>query len=320
MKAVVFRKYGAPDVLELTELPKPEPKGNEILVKIIATTVSAADVRIRKADPPLIKLMMGFPNPKKQVLGVEFAGIVEAIGSSVTKFRTNDKVFGLVGFHPGTYQEYRCFSQDSLLTGIPDNVSFEEAAAIAFGGMSSLHFLKKGGVKNGTKIAVYGASGSLGTSAIQLAVNLEAEVTAVCSGRNAELVKSLGAKSVIDYTKDSINLYPEEFDVVYDTLGKSSFDESLSAVKKGGIYLRAVHMAPGVLFRGIWANMTSGRKVIGGTASEKPEYLDQLTGLLSEGKFKPVIDRVYPLSQIRDAHIYVDSGRKRGNVVIKVAE
>lgn len=318
MKAVVYRKYGGPEVLEFTELPKPQPKENEILIKIIATSVTTADVRMRKADPFPVKFMMGFPNPKKQVLGTEFSGIVEAVGSGVTRFRVNDRVYGPVGFKPGTYLEYRCFSQDSLLTVIPDNVSFEEAAAIPFGGMSSLYFLKKGKVGKGTGLLIYGASGCLGTAAIQLAVNMGADVTAVCSGKNEQLVKSLGAKAVIDYTKDSLKFYPGVFDVVFDTIGKSPFDESIKALKKGGIYLRAVHMAPGVIFRGIRAGLTSGRKVMGGTAAELPEYIDHLSELAAAGKYKPVIDKIYPLSEIRKAHEYVDSGHKRGNVVIKI--
>lgn len=318
MKAVVYRKYGGPEVLEFTELTKPQPKENEILVKIIATTVTTADLRMRKADPFMVKFLMGFPNPKKQVLGTEFSGIVEAVGPGVTKYKVNDRVYGPVGFTPGTYLEYRCFNEESLISLIPDNVSFEEAAAIPFGGMASLHFLKKGKVGRGTRLLIYGASGSLGTAAIQLAVNMGAEITAVCSSKNEALVKSLGAKKVIDYTKDSIRFYPADFDVVYDAIGQSPFDASIKALIKGGIYLRAVHMEPGILMKGIYANLTSGRKVIGGVAAELPEYLDHLTKLASEGKIKTVIDKIFPLTQIREAHRYVETGHKSGDVVITI--
>jgi NADPH:quinone reductase-like Zn-dependent oxidoreductase len=319
MKAIVYTRYGSPDVLQLKEVAKPAPKDNEVLIKIYATTVTSGDCRVRKADPFAIRFFNGLTKPKKTtILGNELAGEIEETGKNVKLFRKGDQVFGQAGMGLGANAEYICLREDATLVLKPKNLTYEEAASIPFGGNTALHFLRKGNIRSSQKVLIYGASGSLGTAAVQLAKNFGADVTGVCSTVNAELVKSLGADEVIDYTKEDFTKIGQTYDIIFDTTGKSPFSGCVKSLKQKGIYLRAVHMSLSSIVRGLWTSMTSSKKVIGGVASELKENLVFLKELIDMGKLKPVIDKCYPFEQIVEAHRYVDKGHKRGNVAITV--
>ena len=329
MNAVVCTKYGPPDVLELKEVEKPTPKDNEILVKVYATTVTAGDVTLRsglKKLPFLLRLfgrmMLGFRKPKNNILGMEFSGEIKSIGKNVSLFLKGDQVFGTTtGLDFGSYAEYICLPEEPLsknsmfgsnMVAIkPVNMTHEEAAAVPIGGDTALHFLRKGNIQSGQKVLIYGASGSVGSFAVQLAKYFGAEVTGVCSTTNLEMVKSLGADKVIDYLIEDFSKNGETYDIIFDTVGKSSFSSCKRSLKKKGFYLESV-MKVSHLVRGLWSSM----KVIGGGAREKAEDLIFLKELIEEGKIKSAIDRRYPLEQIIKAHSYVDKGHKKGNVVI----
>ena len=320
MKAIVYTKYGPPNVLQLKELEKPIPKNNEVLIKIYATTVTSGDVRLRKADPFMTRFFFGLIKPKINILGVDLSGVIESVGKDVKLFKKGDQVFGSTfDFGVGAYAEYKCLPEDSVLTLKPDNLNFEQAAAVFFGGHTALHFLKKGHIKQGQKVLIYGASGAIGTYAVQLAKHFGAEVTGVCSTTNLKLVKSLGADSVLDYTKEDFTQRAETYDVIFDTVGKSPFSGCVSSLKEKGIYLRSVHMALTPIVKGFWVGVTSSKKVIGGVASEHKQDLVFLKELIEAGKIKPVIDRRYPLEKIVEAHAYVEKGHKKGNVVITLS-
>ena len=319
MKAIVYTRYGSPDVLQLKEVAKPAPKDNEVLIKIYATTVTSGDCRVRKADPFAIRFFNGLTKPKKTtILGNELAGEIEEAGKNVKLFRKGDQVFGQAGMGLGANAEYICLREDATLVLKPKNLTYEEAASIPFGGNTALHFLRKGNIRSSQKVLIYGASGSLGTAAVQLAKNFGADVTGVCSTVNVELVKSLGADKVIDYTKEDFTKIGQTYDIIFDTTGKSPFSGCVKSLKQKGIYLRAVHMSLSSIVRGLWTSMTSSKKVIGGVASELKENLVFLKELIDMGKLKPVIDKCYPFEQIVEAHRYVDKGHKRGNVAITV--
>jgi NADPH:quinone reductase-like Zn-dependent oxidoreductase len=322
MRAAVYTRYGPPDVVQIKDVEKPVPKDNEVLVRIHATTVCAADWRLRKADPFFIRLMNGLSRPKKiNVLGMEFAGTVESVGKAVTRFGAGDQVFGSTGFKLGAHAEYLCVAQDGALAIKPHNMTHEEAAAVLFGGVSALHFLKKTKIKPGQRVLVYGASGSVGVFAVQLAKHFGAQVTAVCSTANVDLVKSLGADEVVDYTKDDFSKAGRVYDIVLDTVGKSGFSRSLRSLKRGGSYARVggsgrLASILGGMLRGMWVSTTGAAKVISGVARGTPEDQSFLKGLIEAGKLRTVIDRRYSLDEIAEAHRYAEAGHKKGHVVI----
>lgn len=317
MKAAVCTQYGKPEVIQLREVEKPTPTENQILLKIHSFSVTSGDARIRRADPKIIRLIFGFKAPRKSVLGVVVAGEVEAIGSKVTKFKVGDKVFGSAGMSFGAHAEYQTISEDGTLALIPDNMNYDEAAAIPFGGTAAQHFLKQGNVRSGQKVLIYGASGAIGTIAIQLAKELGAEVTAVCSGLNAKMVKSLGADHVIDYTKTDFTKNGVVYDVIFDTVGKSNFSKGLKSLKKGGVMLLA-SAGMGLMMRGAFTSILGSKKIISGVIKETAEDMNYFTELISVGKLKAVIDKIYPMDEISLAHAHVDRGHKKGNVIISM--
>lgn len=296
MKAVIYEKYGSPEVLQLTDIPVPVPKANEILVKIHATTVSAGDWRMRKADPFLARLFNGLFRPRRvKILGFEIAGTVEEVGQNVTAFKKGDPVFADCGFRFGGYAEYTCLPANDLVAIKPDSISYEQAAAVPVGGLTALRFLKQAGIKKADRVLIYGASGSVGSFAVQLAKAMGAEVTAVCSTANLEMVKKLGADQVVDYTKEDYSAADTPYDIVFDAVGKSSASVAKKVLKKGGRFV-TVNKSP----------------------KSNPGDLLFLKELLGAGKLIPVIDRRYTLEQIREAHTYVESFRKKGSVVVNV--
>ncbi|BDS15650.1 NAD(P)-dependent alcohol dehydrogenase [Aureispira anguillae] len=318
MKAIVCTQYGAPEVLQLSEVSQPSPKEDEVLIKNYATAVSSGDSRLRKADPFLIRLIFGFLRPRQPILGFVVAGVVEAVGKNVTQFKKGDNVYGTTNMSFGAYAEYKCLPEKGVLALKPQNISYEEAASIPFGGNTALYFLKQANIQAGQKVLIYGASGAIGTAAIQLAKYWGAEVTGVCSTSNLELVKSLGADKVIDYTKEDFSQKKEVYDVVFETVGKSSLSSCKKALKKKGTLLLAASGLTGML-QALWASIFSSQKVIAGVMSETAEDLVFFNQLIEQGKIQPVIDKTYPLEQIIAAHRYVDKGRKKGNVIITIA-
>lgn len=320
MKAILYQRYGAPDVLELKEIDKPSPKENEVLIRIHATTVTSGDWRARSLEVPagfkfLSRLFFGLRKPKRQILGTELAGKIEEIGKSVRGFEVGDRVFAYPGASMGCYAEYKCMPEDGPLARIPPNLSYDEAAALSFGGATALDFFRRGKLQSGERVLINGASGGVGTAAVQLAKHFGAEVTAVCSGANAELVRSLGAAHAIDYTKEDFTKNGKTYDVIVDTVGTAPFSRSRNSLKEGGRLLLVLGNLSDLL-QVPWISMTSNKKVIAGPASERPDDLRLLAELAQAGKFRAVIDRRYRLEQIVEAHRYIDTGRKRGNVVI----
>ena len=318
MKAIVYTKYGPPEVLKMLEVEKPAPRENEVLIRVRATTVSSGDVRIRKADPFAVRFFFGLIKPKKPILGFALAGEIEAVGRDVKLFKTGDAVFGTTGMDFGAYAEYKCLPETGVLATKPNNMTYDEAAAIPFGGNTALYFLRKGNIRAGQKVLIYGASGAVGTAAVQLAKYFGAEVTGVCSTANVVMIKTLGADKVIDYTVEDFTKTGDTYDVIYDTVGKSSISGCVRSLKKNGfLILGSAGMSQ--MIQGSWTTMTSARKFISGVVKEKKEDIVFIKDLIEAGKLKSVIDRSYPLEQIVEAHRYVEQGHKKGNVVIGVA-
>ncbi|WP_409347083.1 NAD(P)-dependent alcohol dehydrogenase [Paenibacillus sp. MBLB4367] len=320
MKAIAATKYGRPDVLQLKEVEKPAPKDNEILIKVLATTVNVGDCRMRSFTvPPMFwlpgRIALGFIRPRNPIFGMELAGEVEAVGKDVKRFKAGDPVFASTFKAKfGAHAEYKCLPEDGAVVTKPDNLTYEEAATLSIGANTALYFLKKGNIRPGNKVLIHGASGSVGTFAVQLAKHFGAEVTGVCSSLNVDLVKSLGADRVIDYTQEDFTKNGETYDIIFDAAGKTTLPQCKRSLKNKGYYLHT-GMA-GSEFKGLWYSMTTDKKVIGGTAVPRKEELVFLKELTESGRLKPVIDRSYPLEQMVEAHRYVDQGHKKGNVVI----
>jgi NADPH:quinone reductase-like Zn-dependent oxidoreductase len=314
MKAIVYTKFGPPEVLHLQEVEKPTPKANEVLIKIVATTVVKEDPDMR-ASPGF----NGFLKPRNPILGQELAGVIEAVGNSVTRFRPGDQVFGIDNF--GAYAEYKCMPEDGALAIKPVHTSYADAASIPNGALTALPFLRdKGHIRPGQSVLIYGASGSVGAAAVQLANCFGAEVTGVCSTTNLEWVKSLGADQVIDYTQEDFTENGKTYDIIFDAVGKISFLRCKGSLADRGVFLTTGIM-PGNLLQVLWTSVFGGKKAkFAATglrpASEKAKDLVFLAGLIEAGKLIAVIDRRYPLEQIVDAHRYVEQGHKKGNVVI----
>lgn len=318
MKAIVRSVYGPPDVLQLNDVAKPVPKHNEVLIKVCATTVTTADGMMRRGESLASRIIMGFGRPRKRyrIPGLELAGRVEVAGRDVKRFRAGDQVFGFTGFGPGAHAEYTCAREDASLAVKPFNVSYGEAAALVDGASTALYFLRdKAHIRRGQRILIIGASGSIGTSAVQLAKYFGAEVTGVCGTAHAELVKSLGADKVIDYSQEDFTRSADAYDVVFDTVGKSSFSRCKGSLTENGCYLVTV-MGLVPIFQTLWTRMRGGKRVIFGLSVKKGESLAFLKGLIEDGKLRAVVDRRYPLEQIAEAHRYVDKGHKHGSVVI----
>ncbi len=317
MKAIIYTKYGPPDVLKLKDVEKPRPKENEVLIRVKATAVNSADWRLRKADPFMVRFFFGLFKPKKNILGVVFSGVIENAGKDVTRYKAGDQVFGLSDMSLGTYAEYICLPETSALAIKPNNISFEEAATIPFGGHTALHFLRKANIKNGQLVLVYGASGAVGTAAVQLAKYYGAKVTAVCSTANIEMAASLGADKVIDYTKTDILQVEETFDIVFETVNKAPISKIIKLLKKNGILILGSAMLK-EMFQGSLISLFGKIKLLMGEAKASADDMNFLKELAASGKLKTVIDRVYPLEQIVEAHAYVEKGHKKGNVIVKI--
>ena len=326
MKAIIWTSYGSADVLELQEVEKPAPEDNEVLIRIYATSVVAGDCEMRSLKLPLyfqipLRIYAGLTKPKRiRILGQELAGEIETAGKDVKLFKAGDQVFATTGFRLGAYAEYICLPEKSVdiaLAAKPANMTYQEAAAVPLGALEALHFLRKGNIRQGESVLIIGAGGSIGTYAVQLSRYYGAEVSAVDSTGKLEMLRSIGADRVIDYTQGDYTKNAETYDVIFDAVGKGSYSGCIRLLKQDGRYLLA---NPGLSqrIRGRWTNMVNSKKVILESASHKAEDLVFLKELIEAGKIKTVIDRSYPLEQMADAHRYVETEQKKGNVVITV--
>ena len=328
MKAIACTKYGPPDVLQLKDVAKPTPKDNEILVRIYATSVNYGDIvarNFRKISPRefnmpfifwlLAKISFGLRKPKITILGSEFAGVIESAGKDVKRFKKGDQVFGYPGQSFGAYAEYLCMSEDGCMAIKPANMTYEEAAVVPYGAIMALNLLRKANIQSGQRVLINGASGGIGSAAVQLAKYYGAEVTGVCGTPRLEFVKSLGADKVIDYTKEDFTERGETYDLIFDILGKGSFSRCKSSLKPNGIHLFASFKMK-QLFQMLWTSRIGSKRVICAIAPGSTEDLISVKELIEAGKIKSIIDRRYPLEQTAEAHRYVEEGHKKGNVVI----
>jgi len=304
MKAVICTKYGTPEVLQIQEVSKPIPNKNQILVKIVATAVNSGDVRVRSLDVKgfmkvIMRLVLGISKPRKPILGTVFSGVVLSIGDNVSKFKINDNVFGMTGFKFGTYAEYIAVNQNSNVIEMPKNATYEEAVAIIFGGQTAIHFLEKAKIaqKSNPKVLIIGATGSVGTAAVQIAKHYNANITAVCSSNGHKLVSELEVKNIVLYDKEDFTNRADRFDIIFDAIGKSNKNQCKNLLNENGVY----------------------KSVSSGYASETRQQLQLLKELFEKGEFKATIDKTFPMDKIADAHRYVDTGRKKGNVVLKIS-
>lgn len=323
MKAIVCTGYGPPDVLEVREIEKPVPKDGEVLVRICAATVTMGDVELRTLTLPLwtrvpMRIYMGYSKPRSFIPGMELSGVVEAVGKNVTNYRIGDEVFGSSGMRMGANAEYICRPAKGTLAIKPKNVSFEAAATIPVGGINALHFLRKADIRSGQKVLVIGGGGAIGSYGVMLAKYFGAEVTAVDSSVKLDMLHALGADHVIDYTQGPY-LHPRTYDVIFDTVYQSSYSDCINALSDGGVYLMA-NTGPRRMLRTILTSITSKKKTVFQFAAETVEDLDYLANLVATGHLKPWIDKTYPLAQVAEAHAYVQSGNKKGCVVIKIGQ
>lgn len=320
MKAAILTGYGPPDVLQLREIAKPIPKDNEVLIKVHAATVTAGDCEIRSLKFPIwlsipIRLMLSSRKPENRILGQELSGEIEAVGKDVTSFKKGDQIFAAAGLHFGGYAEYVCLPSAGVMAIKPANMTYDEATAVPTGGIEALHFLRQATIQQGEQVLIYGSGGGIGTISVQLAKHFGATVTAVDSTGKLDMLRSIGADHVIDYTQEDFTKNHNSYDVILDVVGKSSFSKSIQALRENGRYLIAnPHLS--YMIQGLWLSRRSSKKVIIGPANQTIEDLIVLKELIEAGKIKTVIDRRYPLEQIVEAHRYVDSGQKAGNVVI----
>ncbi|UCH88922.1 MAG: NAD(P)-dependent alcohol dehydrogenase [Thermoplasmata archaeon] len=325
MKAVVWTKYGPPEVLVLKYVPKPTPKNNEVLIKVHATTATAGDCEVRRFEIPrkywlFARIMWGLRKPKRvNILGMELAGVVESVGRDITRFKKGDQVFGSTDINLGAYVEYKCLPEDACLTKKPTNMTYEEAAAVPRGGLESLHLLRQGNVSSGQDILIIGAGGSIGTYGVQLAKHFGAEVTAVDSTKKLDMLRSIGADKVIDYTKEDFTKREERYDVIFDVVSRGPFTGHITVLKEKGILLTANAMKSRII-REPGKSKADSRRIIGWSPSYNTEGLNYLKELIEVGKIKAVIDRRFPLEKIVEAHRYVETGRKKGNVIITVVK
>jgi len=319
VKAIVHTKYGPPEVLQLKEVAKPAPKDNEVLIKIHATTVNRTDCALRKAAPFISRFVTGLIRPKKTILGTEFAGEIEAVGKDVTSFKVGDKVFGFSGNDFGAHAEYMIMPEEGSLATMPANMTYEEAAPSTEGAHYALSFIRKANMQSGQRILINGATGAIGSAAVQLVKDFGADVTAVCSTKNVALVKSLGADRVLDYTKEDFTKDDQMYDAVFDTVGKSTFSRCKPLLKPGGIYISSElgYMAQNPILA-LVTPIIGNKKVMFPIPKHSDENIVLFKKLIEQGKYKAVIDRKYPLEQIVDAYKYVETGQKTGSVVITV--
>lgn len=322
MRAIITTGYGSPEVFQIKDIKKPKPKNNEVLIKIHASSVTKADTMMRTGKPYIGRLFLGLTKPKMPIWGTGFAGTIEAIGNQVTQFDINDKVFGESIQNMGTYAEYICIPEDGIISKIPENWSFDQSAGLCDGGITSLNFLfNLTKIKARQKVLINGASGALGTAAIQIAKYFNAEVTGVCSTKNLDLVKKLNADHVIDYTKEDFTLNFEKYDIIYDTVGSSTFGKCKKALKDGGMYLSPVlnsSLLCNMLFTSLFGNKKAKFTATGMLPQKEIKKLLQLLLKMIERKqYTNIMDRSYSLDQIKEAHLYVEKGHKKGNVTIK---
>jgi NADPH:quinone reductase-like Zn-dependent oxidoreductase len=318
VKAVVYTHYGPPEVLQLKAVEKPTPKDDEVVIRVRATTVSGTEIPMRRGKGLDFRIVIGLRRPRERyrVLGVELAGEIESLGKDVRRFKQGDQVYGFTGFGLDAYAEYCRMPEKGSLAIKPANVTYEEAAAVVDGASTALFFLDKGGIRSGQEVLVIGASGSVGCSAVQLAKHFGAHVTGVCSTANLDLVRSLGADTVIDYTQEDFTANGRTYDIIFDTVGKSSFRRCRDSLKKGGRYLLTVGWGSYLVM--LWTSVVGGKKLVRSMSVKKTDELAFLKELIEAGKLRPVIDRRFPLEEIVEAHRYVDDGHKKGNVVVTV--